>query len=176
MTLQHRMEKPGFHWALLLAPKHQSVDVNNKDSHVFHVTNTVQLGINLGSNGKPEWRYEDKPANSMRSRALVARLLIAKLPASTTMETHVDRINKILQNVPIVQNDPKWTCRVWVENALAALRQSGGDLSTIPELSSGSKFEGEIIEFGDKAKATVLKMKAPITDPAVLPFKDIRVR
>jgi Family of unknown function (DUF6914) len=176
ITLQHRMGKPGYHWAILLAPKHQSTDFDIKDSHLFHVTNTYLPEFGLGQSGIPDWRYEHKPANSMRSRALVARLLIAKLPASTMMDTHANRINEILRQVPVVQNDPEWTCQVWVKNALAALRQSGGDLATIPALASESGLESEIVEFGERAKAKVLKMKTPITDPSVLPFKDIRVR
>jgi Family of unknown function (DUF6914) len=90
------------------------------------------------------------------------------------MDSHASHINEILQHISVIQNDMNWTCQVWVENALAALRQSGGDLATIPELSSGSKLESEIITFGGRVKAKIVKMTTPITDPSDLPLKDIQ--
>lgn len=35
-----------------------------------------------------------------------------------------------LAAVPIVQNDPSWTCRIWVKDAIAALEADGRNLGT----------------------------------------------
>lgn len=85
ITLQYRSGKPRFHWALLLAPKSESTDVQIKDSHLFHVTNSIQPGIKFGANGKPEWRYEDEPVNSMARSKLIGRVLVAKLPTNESL-------------------------------------------------------------------------------------------
>jgi len=79
ITLQYRLDAPGFHWAIVLAPKSENLDSTVKDSQLFHVINTLQLGSPVGPGSKPDWRYETKLVNAMRSRNLIARILVAKL-------------------------------------------------------------------------------------------------
>ncbi|KAG0699557.1 hypothetical protein DFH29DRAFT_785394, partial [Suillus ampliporus] len=72
-----------------------------------------------------------------------------------------ERIHDILAQVPPVQNDAQWTCRVWMIKALAALRAKRCDFSTIPEVTNGGQTEGDIKTFGDMAKDSVLKGQGP---------------
>jgi hypothetical protein len=173
IILQHRMELPGFHWAIMLAPKNDSIDMQTKDCHVFHVTNTFQPGTS-DHDGPPDWRYEEKPDHSMRSGTLVARILVAKLPADTPVETQVALISEIVRRVEIIQHDRNWTCRVWVESALAALRDTGGYFSTIPEIKVGSQAEDAIKAFGEQAKVTIREGNGLIKRASDLPQNDMR--
>jgi len=179
ITLQHRAEQPGFHWALVLAPKSESSDSNIKDSHIFHATNTIQPGVPIGPNGKPGWRYEDKKVNPLRSGNLVARILVAKLPTTKLLVEQAQDIDAIVQGVQIIQNDENWTCRVWVEEALAALRASEGNLSgyfrSIPQVDNGSSVETRIKKFGETAKRKIKEGSTSIKHPNDLPFEDMRV-
>jgi hypothetical protein len=180
ITLQHRLGKPGFHWALLLAPKAESIDMQVKDSHMFHVTNAfVPFNGDLGPHyeDKPEWRYEDKPVNSMRSGDLIARVLVAKLPTNESLRAQAATIHRIAKCIPIVQDDANWTCHVWVEETLAALQAAGGYFTTIPQVVNGGQVENYIKGFGENAKARLLsRQRRTITRASDLPHIDMRIR
>lgn len=80
----------------------------------YHVTNPPLAG----------WRYEKKPVNNIRSTPqLLARILVAKVE-------DVDRLDAILDSVPLVQDDPNWRCRSWIASALEALAKDGKAIGT----------------------------------------------
>ncbi|KAI9831403.1 MAG: hypothetical protein M1826_003576 [Phylliscum demangeonii] len=54
---------------------------------------------------------------------LLVRVLIAKV-------TSKSQLVQTLENVPIIQDDTSWTCRIWVRDALAALEADGRSLGT----------------------------------------------
>jgi PAB1-binding protein PBP1 len=54
---------------------------------------------------------------------LLARILIAKVEDKARME-------RVLENVPIVQKDPSWRCRTSIINAVEALQKDGKALGT----------------------------------------------
>lgn len=87
LTLQHRGGKPGYHWALLIAPalKKESSDTAVKDCHLFHVTNSIGQGHPQDETGNADWRYEDKPVNTMRSNTIISRIFVAKISANTSL-------------------------------------------------------------------------------------------
>ncbi|KDQ20170.1 hypothetical protein BOTBODRAFT_27577 [Botryobasidium botryosum FD-172 SS1] len=176
ITLQHRMARPGFHWALMLSPKSESSDTTVEDSHIFHVLNTIQAGVPVGPSGHPDWRFEDKPTNSLSSGRLVARILVAKMPSSVPLETRAKDIAAIVRTVPLVQGNPEWRCRVWAQEALVALRSAGGDFATVPQVTSGGQIESDIMAFGDKSKEAIMKGKGLISHASELPCLDMRVR
>jgi hypothetical protein len=175
ITLQYRLERPGFHWGLLLSPKSESEDREVRDSHLFHVINTFSPGVTVGSKQKPGWRYEEKPVNVLRSHTLTARVLIAKLTGTESVKVQAQRIHRVLRNILLVQDDERWTCRVWVEQALAALKSLGGEFGAIPDLKEGGSLEQEVKDFAEKAKASILKGKMIIT-PKDLAQLDLRGR
>ncbi|KAG2125369.1 hypothetical protein DEU56DRAFT_572366 [Suillus clintonianus] len=177
IALHHRNSKPGFHFALMLSPKQETRDTSVHDFHIYHTINTIQSGVKFNLNGMPEWRYEHKAVNGLREGTVIGRVLIAKLPAHEPLVMQAEHIHTILAQVPLVQNDTQWDCRVWMIEALAALRAKGGDFSTIPEVINGGQMEGEIKAFGDMAKDTVLKGPGPLPGCASdLPHIDMRVR
>ena len=173
ITLQHRLERPGFHWALLLTPKSESADRDDRDSHLFHATNGISPGMRIAPGGKPGWRYESKPANVLKSRTITARILVAKLSGSESVETQAKRIDRLINRIPLVQDNDEWTCRVWAAQALAVLKAAGGEFSTIPAWSE--TVESEIVDFAAKAKETILRGKV-ISHPKDLAQLDLRSR
>jgi hypothetical protein len=40
------------------------------------------------------------------------------------------RLIRILESIPIVQNNPEWRCRTWVANALVAIQADGRAVGT----------------------------------------------
>lgn len=103
-----------------------------KDCHLFHVTNSIGQGHPQNETGNADWRYEDKPVNTMRSNTIISRILVAKISANTSLASVAEHIRPIVEAINIVQRDPKWTCRIWVEQALEALHAAGGEFSVIP--------------------------------------------
>lgn len=179
ITLQHRGMLPGYHWALLLAPtlKTESADITVKDSYLFQATNT----INPDHPQKPgstvaAWRYEDKPVNSLRSGNLIARILLAKLSSTVPITALAESIDMVVKSVRVVDDDPNWTCRIWVEEALGALRALGGQYAVIPEVTNGGAVENGILAFGDEAMDKIKKSGKNIKHAKDLPHKDMRVR
>ncbi|KAG1832061.1 hypothetical protein EV424DRAFT_1369498 [Suillus variegatus] len=177
IALHHRNSKPGFHFALMLSPKQETRNTSIHDCHIYHTVNTIQSGVKFNLNGMPEWRYEHKAINGLREGMVIGRVLVAKLPVHKPLVTQAERINDILAQVPLVQNDAQWNCLVWLIEALAALRAKGGDFSTIPEVTVGGQAEGKIKAFGDMAKDSVLKRPGSLLDCASdLLHIDMRVR
>ena len=65
------------------------------------------------------WTYEEtKLANVRLTVNLLARVLIAKIENEALLV-------KILRGTPVVQDDPAWTCRSWVADALARMKAAG---------------------------------------------------
>jgi len=179
ITLQHRGELPGYHWALLLAPtlKTESADIGVRDSHLFHATNAV----NPDHPQKPgstvaAWRYEDKPANSLRSGNMIARILVAKFSSTVPVTDRAKSIDMVVKSVRVVDDDANWTCRIWVEEALDALRALGDEYAVIPEVTNGGAAENRILEFGNEAMDKIRNSRKNIKHAKDLPHKDMRVR
>ncbi|PGH15004.1 hypothetical protein AJ79_02684 [Helicocarpus griseus UAMH5409] len=80
----------------------------------YHVKNTVQPGVE----GQP-WIFEEwKLSESSTRFRLLVRVLVAKIADPAKLPSS-------LRSVPLVQNRPDWTCRVWVREALSQLDMDG---------------------------------------------------
>ncbi|KAF8148199.1 hypothetical protein B0H34DRAFT_266278 [Crassisporium funariophilum] len=146
LTAQHRGSREGYHLAILLAPKEEKVD--ELDSYMFHAVNSALQPTLQQMSGIPPWRFEVKKVNSKHSRSLFAKVLVAKLPTGSIHEQAV-LIQDILEQVPLIQNDPTYDCRIWPYLALEALRKSeSGYFATIPLTVS---VEQQVIDYVDKA-------------------------
>src|ERR1700727_1233396 len=111
-------------------------------------------GVAQNKAGNADLRYEDKLVNSVRSRNMIARIMVAKCSASTPPADLAQYICQVVQGIEIVQNDSNWTCRNWVEQALGA---TGGEFAVIPEVTNGGEIESRIKAFGDKAMDKLVK-------------------
>ncbi|KAF8509945.1 hypothetical protein JB92DRAFT_2728863 [Gautieria morchelliformis] len=178
--LPSRGRLPGYNLALLLAPtlKSESADIEVKDCHIFHATNLITKDYPLrGGDSDAAWRFEDKPVNSLESgNHMIARILVAKLSPSVPLADLAKSIRMVVQHVHVINGDPNWTCRVWVVEALGALRALGGQYSVIPEITDGGAFDKDIEAFGDEALATHKASTKDLTHVKDLPHKDIRVK
>ncbi|KAH0283148.1 hypothetical protein M436DRAFT_86485 [Aureobasidium namibiae CBS 147.97] len=101
-----------YHWALLVGPKNESSKTVPGMRH--HATNPPFEG----------WKYEKKSIEDVRSTVnLLGRILIAKVE-------DLDRLNMILERVPVVQDDPNWRCTSWMASALEAIAKDGKAVGT----------------------------------------------
>lgn len=103
-----------YHWAIIIGPKNEVEGGQGGRYHVKH--DPLQPGESF-------WKYEDLPIPLTQTASLLARVTIGKV-------TDKSRLERVLKNVPLVQGDPAWTCRVWVRDAIAALVADGKCLGT----------------------------------------------
>ncbi|KAJ7495350.1 hypothetical protein FB451DRAFT_1550804 [Mycena latifolia] len=145
---------------------------NAKDSVRYDAANTITAAWD----GVPPipWRYRCDHVDPLLDLKLVARVLIAKLPASTPFEEWAATIDRTCRAVPLVQGDPRWTCRIWTFQALAALHALGGAFATIPDVHDESMEEGEIVAFAQIAKAKLLGGQIPLGDMRAIALFDMR--
>ncbi|KAL1960641.1 hypothetical protein VTO42DRAFT_7220 [Malbranchea cinnamomea] len=106
-------EPDTYHWALVTGPKTETA---SSRGHRFHVRHRAYEGGN-------RWEYEELEIPTAPTRMILVRLAVAKV-------VHEEQMAKILRAVPVVQNNPNWTCRIWVKEALAALVANGHVLGT----------------------------------------------
>ncbi|KAI9823443.1 MAG: hypothetical protein M1832_002454 [Thelocarpon impressellum] len=112
------VRKPGegeYHWALMSGLKREG---EYAEGTRYHAKNDIRYGI-----GSHRWVYEERHNALFVSNMMLVRILIGKI-------TNLAGLRATLSSVPIVQDDPTWTCKVWVINALAALRANGSSLGT----------------------------------------------
>ena len=69
------------------------------------------------------WEYVSLEIPLIQTNMLLGRIMIAKI----TDKAH---IRSTLAAVPAIQDDPSWTCRIWVKDAIAALEADGKSLGT----------------------------------------------
>jgi len=158
------------HWAIVLAPKFESRDTAEKDCHIFHITRSLPRFDG--------WCYETYSFNTMDSSDFLARVLVAKLSSSKTMEQHRTRIDRTLSTHIPMRRDPQneSTSCVWaVTKALDVLKGSREPaFSQIPYASSYEELKRTIRALGEKPMKKALKGKWKITDVNDIPWKDMR--
>lgn len=122
VTLQHQGGRPGFRWALVLAPKSEEKMEDRQSTlcHRFHITDTAQKDRKLLDNGKFAWRFEEQTFNCLVPGNVVPRILVAKPSSSEKYPIRredswigqVKLIKDVLESILLVQDDLNWTCRV----------------------------------------------------------------
>ncbi|KAF8586569.1 hypothetical protein K439DRAFT_946265 [Ramaria rubella] len=115
LALNHRHEKPGYHWAILLAPKDSKEESLDQDSTCWDITN---------GESNPNWRYREGKVNQLLCISLCARILLGKFEENNR-EVILELLREKLKSVEIIQQDASFTCRVWALNAIQALESSG---------------------------------------------------
>lgn len=97
-----------YHWAILVEFK--SSLSKTSEIQQYHVKNTVQPGVS----GRP-WVFEESKLKDSSTRfRLLTRVLVGRVK-------NLGKASACIRNVPLVQGDLNWTCRVWVKEALAKL-------------------------------------------------------
>lgn len=85
-------------------------------------------------------------------------------------------IDTVVKSVRVVNDDANWTCRIWVEEALDALRALGDRYAVIPEVTHGGAVENRIRMFGDEAMNKIRNSRRNVRHAKDLPHIDMRVR
>jgi len=164
LTLNHRHNQPGYHWSILLAPIDEPQDPGFKNAICWDITNE---GL-----GPLTWRFRERAVNQYSSVSLIARILLAKF--------EVDQRGSIAQTLrdlfaaqEIRNNDPSFTCRVWVLNCIASLAEQGiirlkvHDTGTLEEMARA---------FGDEVMGRIQRREIDIAEEGVsaIPILDLR--
>ena len=110
-------EQDTYHWALISGPKTETDTSRGKRYHVR------QHQYSENGELRTRWEYEELEISISPTRMILVRVTVAKV-------IKWERMEQILRAVPIVQNDPNWTCRTWVRDALANLVADEGVLGT----------------------------------------------
>ncbi|OAR05357.1 hypothetical protein LLEC1_05975, partial [Akanthomyces lecanii] len=105
----------GYHWALLVGPKHE--DSNTRATRYHAKQHMLQ------------WQFEEIRIRTAATNMILVRVLAAKIQK-------MDRVESILRNVPVRPNLPGRTCRSWVTEAYEKLRNDGKALGTCPDWES----------------------------------------
>lgn len=149
VTLYHRKEQPGYHWAILLTPKHENEDTA---AEAYDLDNSALENLDGLGNIPPQgnmWTYRRRRILPIKCRTLIAWIRIAKVPQGSA-----DYIDKVLCKVNIRRED---TCRTWILRAMKALR---GSFHEIP--SDTFKFQLKAVSFADVARRLLLDADAPL--------------
>lgn len=106
-----------YHWALISGPKTETDTSRGKRYHVRQRQYTENGEL------RSRWEYGELEIPTSPTRMILVRVMVAKV-------VKWERMQQILRAVPTVQNDPNWTCRTWVRDALASLAADVGVLGT----------------------------------------------
>ena len=110
------LDPNSYHWAIIVGPKNE---VEGERGTRYHVRNRYVPE----QPGPPVWQYEALAIPLVQTNMLLARVMIGKVLDGSRLRT-------VLERVPLVQQDPAWTCRIWVKSAVAALEADGKCLGT----------------------------------------------
>ena len=101
-----------YHWAFLVGPKIENAE--QVRGVRYHAVNPYDTG----------WKFEKTDLSNVRmTHNLLARILIGKIE-------NLERLNTILENVPVTRDDPQWRCRNWIASSLTAIKKDGKAVGT----------------------------------------------
>jgi hypothetical protein len=105
-----------YHWALIVGPKNEVEGGKGMRFHARQRHDPKNPGQHL-------WHYEALDIPLVQTSMLLVRVMVGKVLDGP-------RLASVLEKVPLVQQDPRWTCRIWVRDAIAALEADGKCLGT----------------------------------------------
>jgi hypothetical protein len=111
MSARGGRETNTYHWALIVGPKQEREDSTGFRHHAKQDV------------GSSQWYYNVQKITTQATQMLLVRVIFAKVE-------DMAQLNRTLAAVPVVQNDPSWTCRIWVKDAIAALEADRKSLGT----------------------------------------------
>jgi len=153
----NHQQKPGtYHWAFIVGEKQETANSEGKRYHAKQKFDGTRPSQSL-------WVYEDLGIPLAPTMQLLTRIAVAKVLNRTQLE-------RTIAGGQLVQDDPSWTCRIWVREALANLEADGKSIGT--HVSGWDKIEGFCKQYTDKKVAsgrfrseyTGAKSKAPTFD------------
>lgn len=160
VTFQHRNDRPGFHWSIMVAPKRENGD---EKPTVYDATNTIAAGYESG-----QWRYRVRKDDLLSYGNFVARVLVAKISPA-----QAETIDSLMESAPVVQGDPSWTCVSWVKGALDVLRMSDED-SELSAIIDGDTVDKLGVAFAKSCLNVILERGHAHASLSDVPIKDLR--
>ncbi|KAG6369713.1 hypothetical protein JVT61DRAFT_13638 [Boletus reticuloceps] len=128
-------DREGYHWALIVGPKHEG----EKSRGVrLHAKERVLPG------GTKEWFFEERDISVTATHMLLIRITIAKV-------LRMERTLEILRAVPVKPEISGWTCKSWVQEAIALLDADGEALGK--RVMDWNKVSEKAVSYCDEKKA-----------------------
>ncbi|KAF1734793.1 hypothetical protein CRV24_003712 [Beauveria bassiana] len=93
-----------YHWAFIIAPKHESLKDRGQQ---IHVKNTLQF-IGEPPTENSDWRLDNINLTKNPTTKLLVRILVAKIKST-------DKLMNLLADIPIRSNTHDWNCVAWVQ-------------------------------------------------------------
>lgn len=141
LALYARLKDPQtYHYALLVCPKHESVDSQVLDARKYHCKNIIQSKD--GTISMP-WTFEATNVNSNNDHRLLVRMALGKIRKP-------DRVESSMRKVPIRQDDPCFNCVEWVRLALAQMELD--DLLGTDVKLDWDRIKGKALEYVQEKK------------------------
>ena len=127
-----------YHWAIVVGPKEE---VEGGRAYARQRFDPARPGHNI-------WVYESLEIPLIQTSMLLGRIMIAKV-------TNSAQLHSTLAAVPIVQDDPSWTCRIWVKDAISALEADRKSLGT--RITDWTTIEQTILSKSDSRDDTMVQ-------------------
>ena len=112
VTLYLRSEPGTYHWGITRSPKNED-PTDPSEMTRYHARNLP------GPDGV-YWEYERRDIRSRATHNTLVRILISKIDLKK-----VEKMEEMLANIELLQDDPSWNCKSWVETAVHALGKAG---------------------------------------------------
>ncbi|KDR71593.1 hypothetical protein GALMADRAFT_213876 [Galerina marginata CBS 339.88] len=143
LTLNHRYNLPGFHWAFVLAGKDEGSGKSpEKKETRWHVVNP-----NSTATHRAHWKFEQDKVNQYNSASLCARIVLRKIDPARRQKV-ISYLKHVLETqVRIWQGDANFSCVSWALEAVAVLQRLKIIQLTVPL----GDFENIVTRFGDES-------------------------
>ena len=105
-----------YHWTIIVGLKNEVEGGRGFQYHARHKLDPATPGHYV-------WHYEAVEIPLEQTSMLLARIMIGKVTNEVQLAT-------TLAAVPLIQDNPAWTCRIWVRDAIAVLEADGRSLGT----------------------------------------------
>lgn len=160
MPLSSRAQYPNIYLTIHIRPAsypdryHWGIFVPHPPYSSLTQSNSEECGVNfhvIDYSQPPYWRYEADYNYNLNSSAYVAAAIgIGRLRRGMS----VDRLHQLLSRIPMdlvpnqdLGNEPGFTCRVWVREAIRVLDRAG-----IIQCDSVDELEWELKGYGERAR------------------------
>jgi hypothetical protein len=139
LALYARPKFPGtYHYALLVSPKIESLNPEERDSTKYHCKNILQAAHGVVST---PWTVEREHVNANADFRILVRVLLGKVPSTTAFDMYID-------DVHWAPDQPGFSCVEWVRLALDQLRRSG--IANVPHWEKVERTALQFVELKKK--------------------------
>ncbi|KAA1477651.1 hypothetical protein DENSPDRAFT_861611 [Dentipellis sp. KUC8613] len=156
LTLNHRYDQPGYHWALVLSPKDRP--------------NTEQETALIPDSDR--WHLTNQASARGDSLSLIARFTLGKFKASDH-EANMQRISAAVASIRIDHSVPDLSCRTWLLRVIDTLIAEQIVALSVP---NAKESESRAIHEAGEVMEQIMTQRMNITKKSTIPMIDMRAK